>query len=66
MPIEYIEGRVTAGSINVDGNSALRRTCNLTMYVYKENYMRISDPNNKISINKKVFLEIGLKNNNKK
>jgi hypothetical protein len=31
MPIEYIEGRVTAGSINIDGNSALRRTCNLTM-----------------------------------
>ena len=31
LPIEYIEGRVTGGSINIDGNSALRRTCNLTM-----------------------------------
>jgi hypothetical protein len=31
LPIEYIEGRVTAGSISVDGTSALRRTCNLTL-----------------------------------
>jgi hypothetical protein len=31
MPIEYIEGRVTGGSINIDGASALRRTCNLSM-----------------------------------
>ena len=31
MPIEYIEGKVTGGSINVDGNSAVRRTCNLNM-----------------------------------
>lgn len=65
-PIEEIQGLVTGGSINLSGDSAVRRTCNLTMYVYKENYMRISDPNNKISINKKVFLEIGLKNNTDK
>jgi hypothetical protein len=26
-PIEYIEGKVINGSINVDGNSAVRRTC---------------------------------------
>ena len=31
LPIEHIEGRVTGGTINVDGNSALRRTCNLSM-----------------------------------
>ena len=30
-PISQVEGRVTGGSINVDGNSALRRTCNLSM-----------------------------------
>ena len=30
-PIEQIEGRVTQGSINVDGSSAVRRTCNLTL-----------------------------------
>jgi len=31
-PIEYIEGRITnSGSISVDGNSAIRRTCSLSM-----------------------------------
>lgn len=31
LPIDYIEGRVTGGSINIDGSSAIRRTCSLTM-----------------------------------
>lgn len=65
-PIEEIQGLTTGGSINLNGDSAVRRTCNLSMYVYKENYMRITDPNNMISINKKVFLEVGLKNNTDK
>lgn len=30
-PIVEISGRVTAGSISVDGSSAVRRTCNITM-----------------------------------
>ena len=30
-PIETIEGRITQGSVNVDGASAVRRTCSLTM-----------------------------------
>ena len=30
-PIEYIEGKITQGSINVDGSSVVQRTCNLTM-----------------------------------
>ena len=30
-PREEIEGYITGGSINVDGSSALRRTCSLTM-----------------------------------
>jgi hypothetical protein len=39
LPIETIEGRVTQGSINIDGASAVRRTCSLTIvsnsYDYK-------------------------------
>lgn len=30
-PIEQIEGKVTQGSINVDGSSAVRRSCSLTL-----------------------------------
>ena len=57
-PIEQIEGKVTSGSINIDGTSAIRRTCSLTL---------ISD---EIDINDyywgiktKFKLEIGLENN---
>ena len=30
-PVESIEGEITGGSVNIDGASAVRRTCNLTM-----------------------------------
>jgi hypothetical protein len=30
-PREEISGYITGGSINVDGSSCLRRTCNLTL-----------------------------------
>ena len=30
-PIDEIQGRATAGSINIDGDSAVRRTCSLTL-----------------------------------
>ena len=33
LPIEQIEGRITGGSINIDGSSAVRRTCQLSMVV---------------------------------
>ena len=33
-PIEEITGKVTGGSINVDGNSAVRRTCSLSLLAY--------------------------------
>ena len=31
FPIETIEGRVTQGSVNIDGASAVRRSCSLTI-----------------------------------
>lgn len=37
QPIEFIEGRATAGSINVDGNSAVRRTCSVTLVAQELN-----------------------------
>ena len=36
-PVEEIEGRVTAGSINIDGQSAVRRTCSLTLIANEVN-----------------------------
>lgn len=57
-PIEYIEGKVSDGSISIDGSSSIRRTCNLTMTV---NDLDINDVY--WGIKTKFKLEIGVKNN---
>ena len=60
--LQQIEGRVINGSMNINGDSAVRRTANLTVKIlnYSELYNNIDSV---FSINKKIFLEIGLKNN---
>lgn len=60
-PIKTIQGQVISGNINLDGNSSVRRTCNLTM-VAQEYENDLTNVNNLISINKKVDLEIGFLN----
>ena len=57
MPLEQIEGKVISGSINIDGNSAVRRTCNLSL-VAKD----ININNFYWSIGSKFTLEIGVNN----
>lgn len=57
----YIEGKVTGGNINLNGSSAMRRTASLQMIADEQNY-NITDVNNIISINKKVKIQIGIKN----
>lgn len=57
-PVESIEGKITGGSINIDGASSLRRTSTLTLLAY----------NTKVTdyywgLQNKYKLEIGLKNN---
>jgi len=58
LPIEFIEGKVTSGSINVDGQSAVRRTCQLSMVaqdvIINDFYWGLKN---------KFRLEIGLVNN---
>lgn len=60
-PIREIQGNITAGTLNVNGSSAVRRTLNLTMLASVEN-ANIEDIENEISINKKVKVFIGYKN----
>lgn len=60
-PIEEIQGRVTGGSLNLDGNSSIRRTCNLSMIT--DNYSNdLASVNSLLSINKKINLETGFLN----
>ena len=61
-PIQDIEGITTTGSINIDGKSSMRRTCNLTLIVKEDNLSNITNVNNLVSINKKIQLDIGVKN----
>ena len=57
QPIEKITGRVTQGSISVDGTSAVRRTCSLTLVAQDVNINEYY-----WGMNSKIQLYIGLKN----
>lgn len=59
-----IEGLVTNGTLNIDGNSSVRRTCSLSMSVGENNPQELSIGHIKelISIDKKIKLEIGITN----
>lgn len=56
-PLEEITGRITSGSINVDGASAVRRTCSLTLAANEVNINNFY-----WSLNTKFKVEIGLEN----
>lgn len=60
-PIQSIEGKTLSGSFNIDGSSAMRRTCNLTMIADKDEN-DLTNIQNLISINKKVEVLIGFEN----
>lgn len=57
-PIEEIQGRVTGGNLSVDGKSALRRTCSLTIVAEQ-----LDIHNYSWGLNTKFKLYIGLENN---
>lgn len=70
-PLESIEGFATTGSISVNGQSSMRRTGSLTMLTYTDkdicknpNFImnKVTDINNKLSMNKKIEIEVGIKN----
>ena len=61
QPIKSIQGKVTGGSLNLDGNSSIRRTCNLNM-IATEKENDLTNVNSLLSINKKVELEVGFTN----
>lgn len=57
-PIEFIEGKATGGSVNIDGTSCLRRTCSLTMIT-----PNLDTNMYYLGLERKFKLEIGLENN---
>lgn len=59
--ISEIQGKSTGGSISLDGASAMRRTCNITMNVTEDGYS-LTNLDNLISINKKIRVFSGYTN----
>lgn len=57
LPLERIEGKITGGSINIDGASTIRRTCSLSMVAEDVNINEFY-----WGLYNKFKLEVGLKN----
>ena len=64
-PIQDIQGIVTGGNVNLNGQSSIRRTCNLSVFIKEDKYAGVTNIDNLISINKKIRLAIGIKNTTK-
>ena len=62
-PLKEIQGTVLTGSLNLDGKSIIRRTCNLSIYIDKNNNNINSIQNNLFTSDKRIKLEIGFINN---
>lgn len=61
-PLAEIQGTVTGGSLNLDGKAAMRRTCSLSIQVAHESYSKVTEVYSMFSINRKIFIELGIVN----
>ena len=59
--IEEIQSQAISGNLNLDGNSAIRRTANLSLFIPEQEADYVNAAS-QLSINKKIKLEIGIKN----
>lgn len=58
--IDTIEGIVISGDININADSLIRRTCNLTIYLKDNSYVPVSSTS-KLWMDKKFRLKVGIK-----
>ena len=65
QPVTSIEGQVISANLNIDGQSSLRRTANLSIAI-DDTINQITNTENVLSINKKMCLEIGYVNTTQK
>lgn len=63
-PLKEIQGEIVSGSLSKDGSSAVRVTGNLTTAVDAGSYS-VEDANMDFAINKKIFIEVGIRNDTK-
>lgn len=60
-PLKEIQGEIVSGSLSKDGSSAVRVTGNLTTAVDAGSYS-VEDANMDFAVNKKIFIEVGIRN----
>lgn len=60
-PLQEVQGMIIDGNLNINGDSAMRRTINLTAAFKDSSFSQVTDVNNIFSINKKIFIEKGIK-----
>lgn len=60
-PIKSIEGEIASGSLSKNGNSSIRRAGNISCTVGGGDYS-VENANADFAINKKLFIEIGVRN----
>lgn len=63
-PLKEVQGEIVSGNLSKDGSSSVRATCTLTTAVDSSSYS-VEDLELDFSINKKIFLEIGITNKTK-
>ena len=62
-PVRKIEGKVQTGSsISINGDSAVRRTCNIS-FIAEDSENDLTNVDNLLSINKRIKIYEGIKNN---
>lgn len=61
LPLETIQGRVSGGTLNLNGSSSVRRTGSIS-FIAKEEDNNLQDLNNILSMNKKIKILIGFEN----
>lgn len=60
-PLKEIQGEITSGTLTKDGSSSVRSSCQLSLSVDSGSY-DIENTNMDFAINKKIYLELGVKN----
>ena len=60
--IQEVQGRVTSASMSVNGDSSVRRTANLSIKILNNDEL-YANSDSLFTINKKIFIELGIKNN---
>lgn len=56
-----IQGKTESGNLTIEGSSAIRRTCSLSMIVDEDNY-NITSLKNEVALNKKAKVYMGVSN----